>query len=121
MQIRLKFQCLCLVTLLGAWARAEPFEFQQVPGGESLGAEFRLGEPGPARIELDFAEGRKQTIRVSLENETVKAPDPAAPDKSIDLILTNSTLRFDALRVNYHIRPRARRYTDKQQLDRLAD
>ena len=114
-------RCLVCLALIGARGRAETFEFQRAPGGESLGAEFRLGEPGPARIELDFAGGRQQTIRVSVGDETVKAPDPAAPDKSVDQKLTNSILRFDALRVNYHIRPRARRYTDKQQLERLAD
>ncbi|MGI6100646.1 MAG: hypothetical protein ACOYD3_12970 [Kiritimatiellia bacterium] len=111
---------LASLVLVGTLARAGTFEFQWPDGGESLGAEFRLGERGPARMELDYEGGRRQTIRLLLGDETCKAPDPAAPEKSINARLTNAVMRFDALRIGYHIRPRARRYTDKQQLERFA-
>lgn len=119
MQIQLKLLSMCLLVLLGAWAIGEPFEFNRAPDASSIGAEFRLGERGSARIDLEFEGGRTQTITVSLDDEAVKAPDPAAPNTTIELKLTHSLLRFNNPRIDYHIRPRARRYTDKQQQELL--
>ena len=84
--------------------------------GTPLAAVFTIGSPSPMAIVAEWNDGSQQAIQVVPEAESLTLSiDGAAQTIS----LPAARLNFKELKVPYYFRPRPRRYTEAQQLERL--